>query len=323
MNFTRFCHASTRLPSAIILDRYPLNRDFTAMQIYISGIFKEKEQATVSVFDHGLLYGDGVFEGIRAYNGRVFLLEEHVERLYDSAKAIALDIGIPQAEMCEAIVETCRRNNIEDGYIRAVVTRGPGTLGLNPYLCPRAEIIIIAATIQLYPPELYETGMKVVTVGTIRNHTEALNPRIKSLNYLNNVMAKIEAINAGCMECIMMNPQGYVAEASGDNIFVIRKGCIVTPPPWCGILEGLTRNAVMQIAREAGYDMQEQVLTRYDLFTADEVFLTGTAAEIIGVNEIDKRSIGDGSPGPITRDLASRYHALAESSGTPIAAVTT
>ncbi|MBN2685414.1 MAG: branched-chain-amino-acid transaminase [Pontiellaceae bacterium] len=288
------------------------------MKIYMSGKLVDEKDAVVSVFDHGLLYGDGVFEGIRAYNGRVFLLDEHVDRLYDSAKAIALDIPISKEEMAQAVVDTCKANNIKDGYIRLVVTRGVGTLGLNPYLCEKAEIIIIAAKIQLYPQELYDNGLKIVTVGTIRNHPEAINPRIKSLNYLNNVMAKIEAINAGCMECLMLNHKGEVAEASGDNVFVVKNGILATPPVTCGALEGLTRNKVIEIAREAGYEVREVPLARYDLYVADEVFLTGTAAEIISVVDVDKRVIGDGKPGKVMGDLAARYAACANAEGTPI-----
>ncbi|RKX40177.1 MAG: branched-chain amino acid aminotransferase, partial [Verrucomicrobia bacterium] len=205
-----------------------------------------------------------------------------------------------------------------DGYIRLVVTRGKGTLGLNPYLCKKAEVIVIAAKIQLYPQELYDEGLKIVTVGTVRNHTEALNPRVKSLNYLNNVMAKIEAINAGCMECLMLNPQGQVAEASGDNVFAIKNGVITTPPSWCGALEGLTRNKVMELARTAGYEVRESVMARYDLYVADEVFLTGTAAEIISVVDIDKRRIGDGKPGRVTEELSALYAECTRSEGTPI-----
>ncbi len=289
------------------------------MKVFISGKLVDEKDAVVSVFDHGLLYGDGVFEGIRAYNGRVFLLDEHVERLYDSAKAIALHIPMSKKEMAQAVVDTCKANNLFDGYIRLVVTRGKGTLGLNPYLCDKAEVIIIAAKIQLYPQELYETGLRIITVGTIRNHPEAINPRIKSLNYLNNVMAKIEAINAGCMECIMLNHKGEVAEASGDNIFVVKNGVLSTPPSTSCALEGLTRNKVMQIAREAGYEVREAVMARYDLYVADEVFLTGTAAEIISVVDVDKRSIGTGTPGPVTAELGRLYAACARAEGTPIA----
>ncbi|MCF7847500.1 MAG: branched-chain-amino-acid transaminase [Kiritimatiellales bacterium] len=289
------------------------------MKIYMSGELVDEQDAKVSVFDHGLLYGDGVFEGIRAYNGRVYLLDEHIERLYDSAKAIALEIPMSQEEMIRATVETCKANDIEDGYIRLIVTRGKGTLGLNPYLCKRAEVIIIAAVIQLYPQELYDTGLKIITAGSVRNHVEAVNPRIKSLNYLNNIMAKIEAINSGCMECLLLNPQGYVAEASGDNVFSVRKGVLTTPPSWCGSLEGITRNKVMELAAAAGYTVKEDVLTRYDLYTADEVFLTGTAAEIISVINIDRRIIGDGTPGAITMELSRIYAEAARSEGTPIA----
>ncbi len=288
------------------------------MKIFLGDKLVDEKDAVVSVFDHGLLYGDGVFEGIRAYNGRVFLLDEHIDRLYDSAKAIALNIPMTKEEMSQAVVDTCKANDIADGYIRLVVTRGKGTLGLNPYLCKKAEVIIIAAKIQLYPQELYENGLKIVTVGTIRNHPEAINPRIKSLNYLNNVMAKIEAINAGCMECLMLNHKGEVAEASGDNVFAIKDGIITTPPSTCGALEGLTRNKVMEIARAAGYEVREAPMARYDLYVADEVFLTGTAAEIISVVDIDKREIGDGKPGEVTAKLAELYHECACSEGTPI-----
>jgi branched-chain amino acid aminotransferase len=289
------------------------------MKVFISDKLVDEKDATISVFDHGLLYGDGVFEGIRAYSGRVFLLDEHIDRLYDSAKAIALEIPMTKAEMAQAVIDTCKANDVSDGYIRLVVTRGTGTLGLNPYLCEKAEVIIIAAGIQLYPQELYDNGLKIVTVGTIRNHPEAINPRIKSLNYLNNVLAKIEAINAGCMECLMLNHKGEVAEASGDNVFAVRNGVISTPPSTCGALEGLTRNKVIELARNAGYEVRETVMARYDLYVADEVFLTGTAAEIIAVVEIDKRTIGAGTPGEITDELADLYSACAHSEGSPIA----
>lgn len=288
------------------------------MKIYMNGKLVDEKKATVSVFDHGLLYGDGVFEGIRAYGGRVFMLDEHIERLYRSAKAIAMEIPMTQAAMAKAVVKTCAANKIRDGYIRLVVTRGVGTLGLNPFTCKEPQVIIIAAGIQLYPKKLYETGLSIVTVGTMRNQAEAVNPRIKSLNYLNNVLAKIEAINAGVMECIMLNAQGYVAEASGDNIFILRGKTLVTPPSWSGALEGITRAVVMRIAPEQGYEVREDVLTRYDLYTADEMFLTGTAAEIISVVDVDRRKIGDGKPGPVTRELGRLFHAFAQSSGTPI-----
>ncbi len=288
------------------------------MKIFLGDKLVDEKDAVVSVFDHGLLYGDGVFEGIRAYNGRVFLLDEHIDRLYDSAKAIDLNIPMGRDEMARAVVDTCKANEISDGYIRLVVTRGKGTLGLNPYLCKKAEVIIIAASIQLYPQELYDNGLKIVTVGTVRNHPEAINPRIKSLNYLNNVLAKIEAINAGCLECLMLNHKGEVAEASGDNVFAIKNGVITTPPSSCGALEGLTRNKVMELARDAGYEVRESVMARYNIYVADEVFLTGTAAEVISVVDIDKRKIGDGKPGGITKELASLYAEYARSEGTPI-----
>lgn len=288
------------------------------MKIYMNGKMVPESKAMVSVFDHGLLYGDGVFEGIRAYGGKVFLLKEHVERLYDSAKCILLDIPMTQEEMCDAVLKTCKANGLKDGYIRLVVTRGTGSLGLNPYLCKKPEVIIIAATIQLYPPELYKKGMAVITCGTKRNIPEALNPRIKSLNYLNNVMAKIEALNAGVKEAIMLNHMGYIAEATGDNIFAIKGNVLTTPPAWCGALEGLTRNCAMQLAEEMGLSVRESVMTRYDLFTADEVFLTGTAAEIIGVIEVDKRVIGSGKPGPFTGKLTQRYREYTLEVGIPI-----
>ena len=288
------------------------------MKIFLGGRLVDEKDAVVSVFDHGLLYGDGVFEGIRAYNGRVFLLDEHIDRLYDSAKAIDLEIPMTKEEMTRAVVDTCKANDISDGYIRLVVTRGKGTLGLNPYLCEKAGIIIIAAKIQLYPQELYDSGLKIVTAGTVRNHPEALNPRIKSLNYLNNILAKIEAINSGCMECLMLNHKGEVTEASGDNVFAVKKGVLTTPPGSCGALEGMTRNKVMELARKAGYEVREAVMARYDLYIADEVFLSGTAAEIISVVDIDKRQIGGGKPGAITTELSALYAECARSEGTPI-----
>ena len=289
------------------------------MKIYLNGKLVPAKDAKVSVFDHGLLYGDGVFEGIRSYNGKVFMLDEHVDRLFRSAKAIDLKIPMTKAGVAKAVVTACKANRALNGYIRLVVTRGVGSLGLNPYNCGRPQVIVIAGTIQLYPKKLYDDGLAIVTVGTIRNHTESLNPQIKSLNYLNNILAKIEAINSGCMEAVMLNPQGFVAEATGDNIFVVRGKSLLTPPPWCGTLEGITRNTVMKLAAETGLDVREEVLTRYDLYTADEVFLTGTAAEVIPVVNIDRRGIGSGTPGPVTRRLARIYHKFACSHGTPIA----
>jgi len=288
------------------------------MKIYMNGEMVPEADAKVSVFDHGLLYGDGVFEGIRVYSGRVFELEAHVNRLYDSAKAIALEIPMTREEMTKAVALTCRENQAVNGYIRLIVTRGVGTLGLNPYLCKTPQVIIICASIQLYPPELYVKGLSIVTVGTVRNLSEAVNPRIKSLNYLNNILAKIEAINAGCMEAVMLNAQGAVAEATGDNIFAVRGNTLRTPPVNEGLLEGITRDAVMRLAREEGYDVREERLSRYDLYTADEVFLTGTAAEVIGVVNIDRRTIGEGTPGPMTCRLVEKYRAYANANGYPV-----
>ena len=287
------------------------------MKVFISGKLYEEEDASISVFDHGLLYGDGVFEGIRIYNKRIFLLNEHIDRLFDSAKAIALDIPVSKEELCNNVIETCKANDIEDGYIRLVITRGKGTLGLNPYLCSKPEIIIITAKIQLYPEELYRDGLKIVTVGTVRNHPEAINPKIKSLNYLNNVLAKIEAINSGCLECIMLNHKGEVCEASGDNIFLVSNNIIKTPSVNSGALVGLTRNKVIDISRNNEFKVSEESISRYDLYTADEVFLTGTAAEIISVVEIDKRKIGNGKPGKITKKLSELYTDYTSNSGIP------
>lgn len=288
------------------------------MKIFMNGNLVPENKAMVSVFDHGLLYGDGVFEGIRSYNGRVFMLDEHVARLYRSAKAIALEIPMTREEMAAAVVKTCKANACLNGYIRLVVTRGVGTLGLNPFTCKQPQVIIIAAAIQLYPAEVYEKGLKLVTVGTIRNHTESVNPMIKSLNYLNNILAKIEAINAGTLEAIMLNHAGHVAEATGDNIFAVVGRRLMTPPAHAGALVGITRNVVMEIARKKGFEVEERTMTRYDLYTADEVFLTGTAAEIIGVTEIDRRAIGAGQPGPVTRELGEAFHHFACESGAPI-----
>ena len=288
------------------------------MKIYVDGQYCDEKNAKVSVFDHGLLYGDGVFEGIRAYNGRVFKLKEHIDRLYYSAKAILLEIPMSHAEMMRAVVDTCRQNNLRDGYIRLLVTRGVGTLGLNPNRCKNPSVIIIADTIQLYPQELYDKGMAIVTVATTRNLNNALNPAVKSLNYLNNVLAKIEANLAGVEEALMLNAEGYVAECTGDNIFILKDGRMLTPPLSAGALYGITRGTVIDLARDAGIAVSEPNLTRYDLYIADECFLTGTGAEIIPVTKIDGRVIGSGKPGPTTRSLVSKYHALTQSSGEPI-----
>lgn len=288
------------------------------MKIYIDGKFYSERDAKVSVFDHGLLYGDGVFEGIRAYNGRVFKLKEHIDRLFYSAKAIMLDIPIPHAAMMKAVVDTCRANKLRDAYIRLVVTRGPGTLGLNPNRCKKPCVIIIAGKIQLYPEEYYNKGMEIVTVPTTRNLHSALNPAIKSLNYLNNILAKIEANQAGCEEAVMLNAEGFVAECTGDNIFIVKNEQLFTPPLSAGALYGITRGTVIELAQESGYKVSEPNLTRYDLFNADECFLTGTGAEMIPVTKIDGRVIGTGKPGTITKQLIENYHALTKASGEPI-----
>jgi branched-chain amino acid aminotransferase len=288
------------------------------MRIYIDGKYYDEKNAKVSVFDHGLLYGDGIFEGIRAYNGRVFRLKEHIDRLFCSAKAILLEIPMSHADMMRAVVETCRKNKLRDGYIRLLVTRGVGTLGLNPNRCKSPSVIIIADKIQLYPQELYERGMAIVTVPTTRNLNNAVNPAIKSLNYLNNVLAKIEANIAGVEEAVMLNAEGYVAECTGDNLFIVKDGQMFTPPLSAGALYGITRGVVIEMAREAGIPISEPNLTRYDLFIADECFLTGTGAEIIPITKIDGRVIGTGKPGPITKGFVQKYHALTQVSGEPI-----
>ena len=288
------------------------------MKIYIDGKFYSERDAKISVFDHGLLYGDGIFEGIRAYHGRVFKLAEHLERLFASARAILLDIPLSREQLTRAVVETCRRNNIKDGYIRLVVTRGVGTLGLNPNKCKKPSVIVIAGSIQLYPPELYRKGMELITASTTRNLHSALNPAIKSLNYLNNILAKIEANNGGCEEAIMLNAEGFVAEATGDNVFIVKGDRLLTPPLSAGALYGITRATVIDLARERGLEVAEPNLTRYDLYNADECFLTGTGAEVIAVVKIDGRVIGGGKPGPVTQGLIREYHELTKTSGEPI-----
>ena len=288
------------------------------MKIYIDGSYYSEQDAKVSVFDHGLLYGDGIFEGIRIYHGRVFKLKEHIDRLFASAKAILLNIPMSHADLMKATVDTCRENNLKDGYIRLLVTRGVGNLGLNPNKCKTPSVIIIADKIQLYPKEYYDNGLVIITVPTTRNLHSALNPAIKSLNYLNNILAKIEANNAGCEEAIMLNSEGYVAECTGDNVFILKNGQMFTPPLSAGALYGITRNTVIDLARAAGIEVTEPNLTRYDLFNADECFLTGTGAEIVPVVKIDGRVIGDGKPGKITRMLEESYHSLTKVSGEPI-----
>jgi branched-chain amino acid aminotransferase len=284
-----------------------------SLQVYINGTLYDKEDAKISVYDHGLLYGDGVFEGIRSYGGKVFRLEAHLTRLWESARAIRLEIPITPEQMAEDIRRTLAANGIEDGYVRVVVTRGCGTLGLDPNRCSNPQVIIIADRIALYPEELYEKGLEIITVSTVRNHPAAINPRIKSLNYLNNILAKIEGLQAGCIEALMLNHKGEVAECTGDNIFLLRRGKIITPPCEAGILEGITREAVIELAREAGYEVVETPLTKHDVYIADECFLTGTAAEVVPVVKVDSRPIGDGTPGPITTELRTAFHRLARS----------
>lgn len=286
--------------------------------VYVDEKFLPKSQATVSVFDHGLLYGDGVFEGIRLYGGNVFRLEQHLDRLWESAKAIILEIPVSREKMTEIVVETCRKNNLTDGYIRLVVTRGAGELGLSPFLCKNPSIICIAANIQMYKKEAYESGLTVVTSGTRRVSPDTFSARVKSLNYLNNIMAKISAINAGAGEALLLTREGYVLEASGDNIFVIKDKKLYTPPFYMGALKGITQEAVIDIARESGYEVIFEPFTQYEVYTADEVFLTGTAAEVIPVHEVDSRLIGDGKPGPITRELIEKFHAITKVQGVKI-----
>lgn len=285
------------------------------MKIYIDGQFYDEASAKISVFDHGLLYGDGVFEGIRMYHNRVFKLREHIERLYWSAKAILLDIPMTPEEMIAATVETCRQNGLRDGYIRLLVTRGKGTLGLDPRRCPKASVIIIAANIQLYPEKYYQEGLTIVTVPTTRMLVNSVNPAIKSLNYLNNILARIEANNAGVEEAIMLNTEGFVAECTGDNIFIVQKGRLFTPPLSAGALYGITRNTVLDAAKELGVAFAEPNLTRYDIYNADEMFLTGTAAEIIPVVKVDGRVIGTGKPGPVTAKLLAAFREKTKTDG--------
>jgi branched-chain amino acid aminotransferase len=284
-----------------------------SLKIYISGKLYDKEDAKISVYDHGLLYGDGVFEGIRSYGGKVFRLDEHLRRLWESAKAIWLTIPMTREAMHQAVHDTLRVNQIADGYVRLVVTRGAGTLGLDPTKTSDPQVIIIADHISLYPRELYEKGLEIVTVSVVRNHPASLSPRIKSLNYLNNILAKIEGMQAGCVEALMLNTKGEVAECTGDNVFLVRDGALVTPPAEAGILEGVTRQAVIELAEAARLSVRQAPLTKHDVYIADEIFLTGTAAEVIPVVKVDGRAIGTGQPGPITRDLKERFHKLARS----------
>ena len=279
------------------------------LQIYIAGEFYDKENAKISVYDHGLLYGDGVFEGMRSYNGKVFKMQQHLDRLWESAHSILLQIPIDKTQMNDAVYETLKINDITDGYIRLIVTRGAGTLGLDPNRTSDPQVIIIADKIALYPPELYENGLEIITAATIRNHPAALNARIKSLNYLNNILAKIEGLQAGCQEALMLNHKGDVAECTGDNIFIVKSGKLLTPPIDAGILAGITRQAVIDIAQEKNIEVHEITLSKHDVYTADECFLTGSAAEVIPVIKVDSREIGTGKPGPITKDLLAGFRA--------------
>jgi branched-chain amino acid aminotransferase len=279
-------------------------------KVYLNGKLVDKPDARISVYDHGLLYGDGVFEGIRVYDGKIFRLRQHVDRLFESARAIKLEIPLSREQMMEAIRTTVKANHKQNGYIRPLVTRGAGTLGLDPRKTSDPQVIVIVDDISLYPPEVYENGLELATVSTIRNHPNAVNPRIKSLNYLNNILAKIEGIQAGCLEALMLNHKGEVAECSGDNIFLVKHGILRTPALEAGVLQGVTRDAVIELAHAAKIPVQEMPLTRHDVYTADECFLTGTAAEVIPVVKVDERPIGTGKPGPITNKLLERFHRL-------------
>jgi branched-chain amino acid aminotransferase len=290
--------------------RQPSTQGAGVPTIWLDGTWHDRDTAVISVYDHGLLYGDGVFEGIRIYGGRIFRLQEHLDRLYDSAHAIWLTIPISKEEMAEVTEEGVRRSGIKEGYIRHLVTRGVGDLGLDPRKCERPSVIIITDTIRLWPEEVYETGLKIVTAGTPIPQRESLSPRVKSLNYLAHILAKVEGIQAGADDVLMLDSAGTVAEGSGQNIFVVKGRTIRTPPPFAGILKGVTRDVVMDLARQAGYDMQESMLNRYDVYTADEAFFTGTATEVVGIRSLDGRLIGAGKPGPVTRDLRSRFQAL-------------
>ncbi|MFZ9202142.1 MAG: branched-chain-amino-acid transaminase [Opitutales bacterium] len=288
------------------------------MDVYIDGKFLPKEDAKISVFDHGLLYGDGIFEGIRLYDSCVFRLDDHLERLEMSAKAIALNLPWSRKEIADIVCESCRRNNLTNGYIRLVITRGVGDLGISPKTCPRPTLICIADKITLYPEALYTSGMKIITSPTRRMSPAALPPMVKSLNYLNNVLAKIEAQQHGYHECIMLNEQGYVAECTGDNIFLVHKGRLITPASHTGALVGITRQAVLEVARELGLQLVETQVTRYDVWNAEECFLTGTAAEVIPVIEVDARVIGSGKPGPTTARILEAFRKRVSKDGTRI-----
>ena len=281
-----------------------------ALKVFINGTLYNKEDAKVSVYDHGFLYGDGVFEGMRSYGGSVFRMKEHLNRLWESAEKIQLEIPMSKEQMADSVNATLAANEIEDGYIRLVVSRGEGTLGLDPNKCPMPNIIIITDLITLYPDEFYQNGLEIITAKTIRNHPGALDPRIKSLNYLNNILAKIEGLAAGCVETLMLNHQGEVAECTGDNIFIVQDGRLLTPPVEAGVLEGITRGAVMELAAEDDVEVVETTMTLEDVYAAEEVFLTGSAAEIVPVIKVDGNQIGNGTPGLLTRRIADLYSQL-------------
>lgn len=275
--------------------------------IFLGGEFVTKENAKISVYDHGFLYGDGVFEGIRVYDGNIFRLKEHLDRLYNSAKSIMLDVPYTREELTDIIVETVKKNGYTDAYIRVVISRGTGDLGLDPANCSRAQTVVIVEPLSIYPKEMYESGLEIITVATRRNRPDVLDPKIKSLNYLNNILVKLEANLAGVSEALMLNDEGYVAEGSADNIFIVKGNTLKTPPGYLGALEGITRNAIIEIATELGYDVKEVPFTRHDVYVADEVFLTGTAAEVIAVVKVDGRVIGDGKPGKETKKLLKAF----------------
>lgn len=292
-----------------------------SLMIYLDGEWVPKEEAKISIFDHGLLYGDGVFEGIRAYGALVFKLKEHLRRLWESAHTLMLEIPMSQKQMEQCIVKTLQMNHLKEAYIRVVVTRGVGDLGLDPAKCKKATVFIIADKITLYPQELYQKGLVIITVPTVRNLPEAINPSIKSLNYLNNILAKIEAKNSGCVEALMLNHQGYVAECTGDNVFILQddyqtgKPVLLTPPAYLGALRGITRQAILELAPRLKIQAEERIITRHDIFNSQEMFLTGTAAEVIPVVKVDGRKIGSGKPGPVTARLLSAFHALTRKDG--------
>jgi branched-chain amino acid aminotransferase len=289
-----------------------------AQWIYLNGQFVQKEHALISVYDHGFLYGDGIFEGIRVYDGNIFKCREHLDRLYDSAKSIMLNIPLSYQEMQQALIESIRKNELRDGYIRLVVSRGPGDLGLDPRRSPNANVVIIVEQLSIYPEEAYLNGLKTVSVSTRRNVPDALNPKIKSLNYLNNILVKMQANLAGVGEAIMLNSQGYVAEGSSDNIFIVKRGIVFTPPCYCGALEGITRAAIIEICKRVGYEVREEPFTLHDVYVADEVFFTGTAAEVIAVQEVDARTIGSGKAGPITTHLLKEFRSIVTSDGVKV-----